>query len=168
MLYEMTVPQYIKVLGNLSKFLDKAAQYADHKKFDTSVLMNSQLAPDQFNFARQVQIACDGAKISTSRVTGKEAPKNDDNEKTFSDLKARIESTVKFLKSISEKDFVGAETRSVTTPRWEGKTMLGTNFVISHAIPNFYFHIAMAYAILRHNGVDLGKNDYLGELPYQK
>ncbi len=166
MLYDMTIPQFIKILGNLSHFLDKAAQHADHKKFETSVYMNSRLAPNQFDFTKQVQIACDTAKLTASRLTGKEAPKNEDNEKTFAELKTRIESTTKFLKTITAKDFEGADVKRITTPRWEGKTLSGKDLVICHSIPNFYFHVTTAYAILRHNGVEVGKADYLGPLPF--
>ncbi len=166
MIYELTVPQFTKMLSNLNVFLEKAAQFADHKKFEMDVLLQSRLAPDQFNFIKQVQIACDTAKLGVSRLTGKQAPAHDDQEKTLPEIRARIESTIAFLKSVNEKDFSGCETKTITTPRWEGKTLTGKEFCIHHVIPNFYFHMTTAYAIFRHNGVDLGKKDFLGALPF--
>lgn len=168
MLYDVTVPQFIKTLGNLNAILDKATQYAEAKKFDTAVFMQSRLAPDQLDFTKQIQIATDTAKLGVARVSGKnkDAPKHDDAEKTFAELKTRIDSVISYLGTFSEKDFAGAAERRVTTPRWEGKTLSGAEFIIHHAIPNFYFHVTMAYAILRHNGVDIGKKDFLGPIPY--
>ncbi|MEK6772369.1 MAG: DUF1993 domain-containing protein [Bdellovibrionota bacterium] len=167
MLYEITIPQFIKMLGNLNNLLTKAEQYAQTKKFDTEVLAQSRLAPDQFNFIRQVQIACDTAKLAASRLTGKEAPQHPDTEKTFTELKERITSTIAYLKDFTEKDFVSAPEKAISQPRWEGKYLTGTEFTYQHALPNLYFHITTAYAILRHNGVDVGKKDYLGPMPYK-
>ena len=168
MLYDLTIPQFTKMLLNLNTILDKGAQQAEAKKFEIEILLNSRLAPDQFNLIRQVQIACDTAKLAGARLTGKEAPKHDDSEKTLSDLRTRIQQTVSFLNSLTAKDFEGAEKRQITQPRWEGKYLLGTEYVIQHALPNLYFHVTTTYAILRHNGVDCGKKDYLGEIPYRK
>jgi hypothetical protein len=168
MLYEMTVPQAKKMLHNLLHILDKGAAYADAKKIDSSILLNSRLAPDQFNLIRQVQIACDTAKLGIARLAGKEAPSHDDKEQTLADLKARIDSTLSFLGTFSAKDFAGAEEKRISTPRWEDKTLSGLDYTIHHILPNMYFHITTAYAILRHNGVEVGKKDYLGELPFKK
>lgn len=168
MLYELTIPQFAKTLNNLSRILDKGAQYAEQKKFDVEVLLQSRLAPDQFNLTRQIQIACDTAKLCASRLSGKEAPVHTDQEKTLAELKTRIEQTVAYLNSFSKKDFSGAESKEIHHPRWEGKWLTGEDYVLQHAIPNFYFHVTTAYSILRHNGVDIGKKDYLGELPYRK
>ncbi len=168
MIYELTVPQFAKTLRNLSAILDKATRYAEAKKFDTEVLLNSRLAPDQFPLTRQIQIACDTAKLCVSRLTGKEAPVHEDSEKTLSELKARIEKVLAYLNQFSAADFKGMEERRVSQPRWEGKYLLAPEFLVQHALPNFYFHITTAYSILRHNGVDLGKKDFLGELPYKK
>lgn len=168
MFYEMTVTQFIKMLQNLSTFTEKAVHFAETKKFDLDVLMNARLAPDQFNFIRQVQIACDTAKIGASRLTGKEAPTHPDTEKSWPELKARIESTIEYLKTFSPKDYVEASGRKISQPRWEGKWLSGEEFATQHMIPNFYFHITTAYAILRHNGVDVGKKDYLGAMPYKQ
>jgi len=167
MIFETTVPQFVKSLQNLEKMLNKAAIFAEHKKFEMEVLLNSRLAPDQFNLIRQIQIACDTAKLAASRLSGKEAPAHKDDEKTLTDLKTRIDQTISYLKTFSAKDFEGSATKHITQPRWEGKYLLGDEFVLNHAIPNFYFHITTAYAIMRHNGVDIGKKDYLGEMPFK-
>lgn len=167
MIYDLTIPQFTKTLNNLNAMLDKAAGFADSKKFEIDVLLQSRLAPDQFNFIRQVQIACDTAKLGASRLTGKAAPVQEDNEKTLSEVKARIESVVKYLGEFKPEDFKNAMTTTITQPRWEGKTLTGEQYVIHHVIPNFYFHITTAYSILRHNGVDVGKKDFLGALPYK-
>ena len=126
------------------------------------MFLGIRLAPDQFAFARQVQITCDTAKLAASRLTGKEAPTHADTEKTLDELRARVRSVIAYLDGFSAKDFEGAATRSVTQPRWEGKTMSGGDYFLEHAVPNFYFHLTHVYAILRHNGVSVGKRDYLG------
>lgn len=168
MLFDMTVPQFIHMLHNLNVILDKAAVHATEKKFEMEVLLNSRLVPNQFNLIRQVQIACDTAKLCAARLSGKDAPVFDDSEKTLPELKARIENTISYLKTISAADFNGAEEKHISQPRWEGKYLTGKEFVIHHAVPNLYFHVTTAYSILRHNGVEIGKKDYLGELPYKK
>ncbi len=169
MFYELTVVQFTKALNNLSAILDKGAAHAEAKKIDVSVLLNSRLAPDQFNLIRQVQIACDTAKLGVARLTGKveSAPKHADTEATLPELKARIQDVIDYLASFKLEDFAGAADIHVSQPRWEGKYLTGTEFAIQHAIPNIYFHITTAYAILRHNGVDIGKKDYLGSMPYK-
>lgn len=168
MIFESTVTQFIKMLENMTLILDKAAGFADSKKVEMDVLLQSRLAPDQFNLIRQIQITCDTAKLCASRLTTKEAPVNADTEKTLSELKARIESTINYLKTFSPKDYAEASKRHITQPRWEGQYLSGDEFVQNHAIPNFYFHMSTAYAILRHNGVEIGKKDYLGKMPYKK
>lgn len=168
MLHSSIIPQFIKTLSNLSRILDKGAQYADSKKAAPEVLWNSRLALDQFHLTRQIQIACDTAKLGVSRLTGKDAPKHDDQEKTLGELKTRIEETIGYLHSIKSSDFNGAEERRISQPRWEGKYLLGIEYVTQHLTPNFYFHVTTAYSILRHNGVDIGKKDYLGEMPYKQ
>jgi hypothetical protein len=165
MLYEITITQYIKMLDNLSHILNKAAQYAEGKKFDLDVLLNSRLAPDQFNLIRQVQITCDMAKFGAARICGKEAPSHPDTETTLAELQARIKAVQDYLASFKPEDFAGADVRHVSQPRWEGKYLTGTEFVIQHSLPNIYFHITTAYSILRHNGVDVGKKDFLGAMP---
>lgn len=167
MYYEITVTQFTKMLKNLNQIFDKAVQFAETKKFDFDVLLQNRLAPDQFNFIRQIQIACDTAKLGAARLTGKEAPSHQDTEKTLPELKARIESTIAYLSTFTPKDFAGSSERKISQPRWEGKWMTGEEYFIEHVTPNFYFHFTTAYAILRNNGVDLGKKDYLGPMPYK-
>lgn len=166
-MYQMTVPQFIKILRQLDSILDKGAAFAASKKIDFDVLLHSRLAPDQFNLLRQIQIATDSAKLGVARVTTKAAPEHADTEKTLSDLKTRLQTTISYLETVQEKDFVGAVDRRITTPRWEGKTVSGAEYITQHTIPNFYFHVTTAYSILRHNGVEIGKKDYLGPMPFK-
>lgn len=167
MIYDLTVNEFTKMLHNMNAILDKATEFSATKKFDVNVLLESRLAPDQFNFTRQIQILCDTAKKCASQLTGKEAPVQADNEKTMPELKARINSVVSYLATFTAKDYTESGSKIITQPRWEGKTLTGSEFVVHHAIPNFYFHLTTAYAILRHNGVDVGKRDYLGVMPYR-
>lgn len=166
MMYEQFT-QFSKMLNNLSALLDRGQAFSEAKKIDPEVLLNSRLAPDMFNLIRQVQIACDSAKLGASRLSGKDAPTHDDKEKTIPELKARIESTIGFLSTVKEADFKGWEERKISQPRWEGKWLTGHDYFHQHVIPNVYFHITTAYAILRHNGVDIGKKMFLGEMPYK-
>ncbi|MFO0746015.1 MAG: DUF1993 domain-containing protein [Myxococcota bacterium] len=163
-MYYTIIKQMKKGLGQLDSWLVKATTHATAKGYDPNVLANMRLAPDQFDFKRQVQIACDTAKLASARMTGKEAPKHDDHEKTIDELRARIASTVGWLDQLGADDFAGAGERVISQPRWEGKTMTGADYFVEHAVPNFFFHLTTAYAILRHNGVELGKRDYLGPL----
>ncbi|AOP33901.1 hypothetical protein A0128_08650 [Leptospira tipperaryensis] len=167
MLYEITILQFTKMLKNLSVLLERGASHAETKKVDVEILLNSRLALDQFHLIKQVQIACDTAKLGVSRLTGKDAPKHDDQEKTLSELQTRIQSVLEYLGTFSEKDFNESEDRKISQPRWEGKYLTGKEFAIQHAIPNFYFHITTAYSILRHNGVEIGKKNYLGDMPFK-
>lgn len=168
MLYDITIPQFSKMLHNLTLILNKAQTHAKEKKFEVDVLLNERLTPNMFNLIRQVQIACDTAKLCASRLSGKEAPVNDDSEKTLEELKTRIQQTISYLETFGAKDFEGAESKHISQPRWEGKYLTGKEFVIHHALPNLYFHITTCYAILRSNGVEIGKKDYLGEMPFKK
>ncbi len=156
--------QMKKMLGQIDKWLDAAATHAKEKSFDANVFLDFRLAPDQFAFARQVQIACDTAKTAAARLAGKEAPNHPDTEKTIDELRARAKTVIAYLDGFSAKDFEGAATRVITQPRWEGKTMTGADYFREHAQPNFFFHTTVTYEILRHNGVVLGKRDYLGAL----
>ncbi|WP_372625216.1 DUF1993 family protein [Arsukibacterium sp.] len=169
MFYDLTVVQNSKMLKNLSAILDKGAAYAEQKKFDVRVLLNSRLAPDQFTLIRQVQIACDSAKLGAARLTDQvdSAPKHADDEVNLAQLQQRITDTIDYLASFKKADFDSAATVRVSQPRWEGKYLDGYEFLIQHVMPNVYFHITTSYAILRHNGVDVGKKDYLGALPYK-
>ena len=156
--------QMKKQLGQLDAWLVAAGAHADTKKFDSKVLLGLRLAPDQFAFDRQVQIACDTTKFAVSRITGKEAPSHPDDETTLDQLRARVASAIAYLEGYSAEDFEGAEDRTVTQPRWEGQVMSTHDYLLQHVMPNFYFHLTHVYAILRHNGVNLGKRDYLGTL----
>jgi hypothetical protein len=166
MTYEF-VPQFSRMLKNLSHLLDKAETFAQTKKFDVSNLLTARLAPDQFNFIRQIQLTCDTAKAFGARLAGKEVPKHEDKETTVAELQQRIHLTNQFLETLKAEDFKGWETRQITNQRREGKFIPGSEFAMHQAIPNFYFHMTAAYEILRHNGVEIGKMDYLGELNYR-
>lgn len=163
-MYYLTIQQFKKILTNISGLLDKAVQYSETKKFDIGNLLNARLAPDQFNFIRQVQIACDNAKYTAARLCGKEAPKHEDNEKTVGELKERINTVVEYLNSYTENDFTGAAERKIVLPFRPTEAFSGEEYLIEFSIPNFYFHVCTAYAILRHNGVDIGKRDYIGNI----
>jgi hypothetical protein len=165
-LYPMVL-QMKKLLGNLDGFLEKAASYAAAKKVDQGVMLQLRLTPDMFPFVRQVQATCDQAKYAVGRTTGKDIPAHPDTEQTVDDLKKRVASVISYLDGFSERDFAELDARTVTTPRWEGKSMTATNYFVEHAMPNFYFHLTSAYAILRANGVELGKRDYLGALTWR-
>ncbi len=165
MLHDQTVVQFAKMLQNLSAFFEKATANATTRKFDPNLLATMRLAPDQFPLARQVQIACDTARLGVCRLTGREATPAPDTETTLAELRERVESTVAFLRTVRPDEFAGAEERQISQPRWAGKWLTGAEFAHRHVIPNFYFHVTTAYAILRHNGVDLGKKDYLGTMP---
>ena len=163
-MYYETFGQMKKMLAQLDKWLEAAEAFAKTKSFEPSLFLGFRLAPDQFAFARQVQTACDTAKLAASRLSGKEAPTYPDTEQTLEELHARVRSVIAYLDTLSAKDFEGAASRVVTQPRWEGKVMSGSDYFVEHAVPNFYFHLTHAYAILRNNGVNLGKRDYLGAL----
>jgi hypothetical protein len=159
-----TLGQMKKMLGQLDGWLEKAAAHAEAKKFDKSVYLDLRLAPDQFPFVRQVQSTCDTAKLAASRLSGKDAPKHEDNEKTLDELRTRVKAVIAYLDGFTAADFEGADKRVITQPRWEGKVMSGGDYFLEHAVPNFFFHATHVYAILRHNGVEIGKRDYLGKL----
>jgi uncharacterized protein len=166
MIYKLTIPRFLKALENLDACLDKGAHFAEQKKIDPEVLLQSRLAPDQFPLLRQIQISCDTAKLAAARLTGKTAPSHPDTEKTWADCKTRIRDTVEYLRTFSEQDFQGAESREISNKYWDGQQMRGDDYVLHHVLPNLYFHVTTAYAILRHNGVEIGKKDYLGALPF--
>jgi uncharacterized protein len=158
-----SVPLFVKMLGNLSYFLDKAQAHADAKKFDSANFMGTRLAVDMLPFWRQITIACDACKIGVARIAGVEAPKYEDNETTLAQLKERIAKTVEFLKSVDTAKLDGTETKDITFP--VGKDATRTMHLKHWVIPNFFFHVTTAYALLRHNGVDLGKGEYLVGAP---
>jgi uncharacterized protein len=161
-MYDSLYRQMKKTLGQVDHWLVIAAEYAKTRSFDPNLYLGFRLAPDQLPFARQIHLACDTAKLSSSRLTGKEAPVHADTETTIDELRARVASVIAYLDGFSTEDFEGAATRVITTPRWEGKVMSGHDYFLEHALPNFFFHVSHVYAILRHNGVPLGKRDYLG------
>jgi hypothetical protein len=159
--------QFAKTLTNLAVILDKAQKNADARKFDVGILLQSRLAPDMFHLVRQVQIATDTAKFGVAKLCGVDAPKWEDNETTLADLKARIHKAIDYIQSATPAQFSGWETRKTLNPRREGKYLPGDEYLYQYVIPNFFFHVTTAYAILRHNGVDIGKNDFLGEIQYR-
>jgi hypothetical protein len=161
-MYTETFLQFKKQLGQLDKWLGTASDYAKSKNFDPDVFPSLRLAPDQFPLARQVQIACDTVKLSYGFLTGKAVQPQEDNEKTIPELQVRVRSIIALLDGIDAKDFDGAATRVVSQPRWKGEWMTGADYFIEHTVPNFFFHLTTAYSILRHNGVGIGKRDYLG------
>ncbi len=146
-------------------FLDKAAAYAEAKKFDVSVLINARLAPDMLPFVKQIQIASDNAKFGVARLANLEAPKFEDNEKTFDELRARVKKTIDFIKSVPASAFEGAEDRDIKIVM-PNRTieMKGLTYLRGWVLPNVFFHVTTAYLILRHNGVDVGKRDFLGDV----
>jgi hypothetical protein len=167
MIYTSLFPAIPNGLKHLTTLLDEGKNYSVSKNFDFDILLHSRLAPDQFPLIKQVQIACDTAKHGVARLIGKDAPIHDDSEKNLDDLKNRIVSVKDFISSFSKTDFDGAESRKIKTPRWGEKYLTGENYTRYHVIPNFYFHLTTAYSILRHNGVDIGKKHFLGEMPFQ-
>jgi hypothetical protein len=156
---------FTKTLENLEKWMDKADESAKARSFDVDVLAKARLAPDQFEFVRQVQSACDQAKYAAAYLAGKPAPSHPDTEQTFAELRERIRKCNGFLATVQEMDLAGAEQRKVAPPWLGGRWLSGHDYLVHVAVPNFFFHATMAYAILRHNGVVLGKMDYIGSLP---
>jgi hypothetical protein len=166
-LYSMTIPVFMRSLTNLANILEKAEHHAGETKFDLDHLLSDRLYPDMLPFTRQVQVACDTSKFAASRLSGVEAPSFSDDEKTTHELIARIRKTVEFLKSVSPDHYAGAEEKEVSLPYFPGKVFDGFTYTTEYALPNFFFHVTIAYALLRHNGVPLGKSDYLGSLTFR-
>ena len=162
-MFQASVPRLINALNNLSHILDKAQAHIDAKKIDASALIQFRLYPDMLNFTRQIQIASDTAKGVVARLAGVEIPVYEDNEQSIADLKARIAKTIAFIQGFKPEQIDGTEDKDIITKRGEKETHYkGMQFLLGHAIPNVYFHTTTAYAILRHNGVEVGKRDYLG------
>jgi hypothetical protein len=162
-LHAASVGVFEPMLTNLSAILDKAVSYAQAKKIDPAVLLAARLAPDMFPLSRQVQLASDFAKNSTARLAGQDPPRFADEEQTFEDLKARIARTLDFLKTVPAAALEGAEDRDIRVPlRDRALEMKGLPFLQRFALPNFFFHVTTAYALLRNAGVEIGKRDYLG------
>jgi hypothetical protein len=165
MTHNESIRLFEKTLENLGRWMDKAGEHAAAKSFEVDVLAQARLAPDQFTFAQQVQAACDQAKYAAAYASGKQAPSHPDTEKTFAELRERIDKCLGFLETVQAKDLEGAEDRKVAPPWLGGRWLTGQDYLVHVAVPNFFFHATMAYAILRHNGVTLGKMDYIGSLP---
>lgn len=157
--------QFTKMLHTLSTLLDKAQRHAEANKFESEVLLNANLSPDMLPLTSQVQMVCDTASLATSVLSNKQTPAFENTERTIPELKARIEKTINYVSSIKESDFSNWEERIVAPPGWAG-AFLGKDYFYQHAVPNFYFHMVTAYAILRHKGVRIEKMDYIGQLPF--
>ncbi|MBL0143500.1 MAG: DUF1993 domain-containing protein [Betaproteobacteria bacterium] len=162
-MYQASVPTFTRVLANLAAVLEKAASHAEAKKLDPAVLMGSRLYPDMFPLVKQVQIAADAAKGGAARLAQVEPPAYEDNEASFADLVARLRRTIAYLETLKPEQIDGSEDRTVTwKTRTATKSMHAMPYLLNHVLPNLYFHVTTAYAILRHNGVEIGKGDFLG------
>jgi hypothetical protein len=162
-IYQASVPVFQQILTSLSAILHKAAAHAETKKIDPSVFLTARLAPDMFPLTRQIQIACDHAKGASARLAAVEIPSFPDTETTFAELQARITKTLDFIKGLKPAQFEGAETREVKLKiGGNDLTFTGQKYLLHGAFPNFFFHAATAYDILRHNGVEVGKRDFIG------
>lgn len=166
-MYYHAIGQLTQALRNLETWLDKAEQHAAAKKFDVGVLMTGRLAPDMKPFIYQVQSACDYVKAGAAWLSGQVPPRHEDDEKTIDEVRGRIRKTVAFAESVREAQYTDAAERRVSLSfAPSGKILVGEDYLLQMSIPNVYFHVAMAYAILRHNGVDLGKMDFLGPVKW--
>jgi uncharacterized protein len=163
-MYQASAPRFVNMLNNLSAILDKAQAHVDAKKLDAAALTAFRLYPDMFPLSRQVQIACDSAKGAVARLAGVEIPKHEDTEQTIAELKARIAKVIAFIGTIKPAQIDGSEDKAIVlTLRGNDVRFNGMQFLLSFAYPNFYFHVTTAYDILRHNGVELGKQDFIGK-----
>jgi len=164
-MYQASVPVFVKGLTNLKAILEKAAAHAQAKKIDETVFAGARLYPDMLPLTGQVQIATDFARGTTARLAGVEMPKWEDNEKTLAELIARVDKTLEYVKPFTAAQIDGSEGKEITrTLRGQPRTFTGLNYLLQFALPNFYFHSTTAYALLRHNGVEIGKMDFLGTL----
>ena len=162
-MFQASVPRFVNILGNLTNILDKAQAHVDAKKLDVASLTSYRLFPDMLPMTKQVQIACDTAKGVVARLAGIEIPAHEDNEKTLAELKARIAKTIAFMKGVTPGQIDGTEEKDIVIKRGDKETHYkGMQFLLGHAVPNVYFHVATTYNILRHNGIEIGKRDYLG------
>jgi len=166
-LYDHTVPRFAKALDQCDLWIVKTIEFAKSKGFEADTLLTARLAPDMFPLVRQFQSICDQTKFVCARVTGKEVPSHADTEKTWDEVRGRVRSAREVLSSFTREDFEGAEKRHVTLPWVQGKYLTGEDYVFDFGLLNFHFHLATAYAILRHNGVPLGKPDFIGGLPFK-
>ena len=162
-MHSASVPIFVRMLANVNTWLDKAEAHATAKKFDTSVYLGARLAPDMLPFTKQIQIACDTVKFCVARLAGVDSPKFDDNETTLTELRERINATIAYVKSVPAEQIDGSEEKDITLPRRDGPIIMKGEAYLKHfVLPNFFFHLTTAYALLRHNGVEVGKMDYLG------
>ena len=162
-MYQASIPTITRALNNLAAVLEKGAAHAEAKKFDASALVESRLFPDMFPLAKQVQIASDSAKGGAARLAQAQPPAFEDNETTFAELIERCKKTVAYLETLKPEQIDGGEDRTVTwQTRSATKSMQGQPYLLNHVLPNVFFHVATAYDILRHNGVEIGKQDFLG------
>lgn len=164
-LYQFTLPIFTKSLKALDQLIAKIETQLADKNIEESVLMEARLAPDMFPFKKQVQVVCDNAKGAAARLAGTEIPSHPDTEATLEELRARIAKTLNFLATIDESSFADAADRQTTLPYFPGKYMTGFDYAREYALPNFFFHLTTAYAILRKEGFEIGKADYMGGLP---
>jgi hypothetical protein len=163
-MHNVLVPTANRMLGNVLVLFDKTEAFAAQKKIEPSVLLNSRLAPDMFALTRQLQIACDTVKGAAARLTGTEIPSHPDTETSFADLRARIAKTLDFINGIDAAKYAGSEDRDIVLNMRTGEMRFkGLDYLLHFVLPNFYFHVTTIYAILRHNGVELGKQDFLGK-----
>jgi len=162
-----SVQEQKKMVRQLDAWIEKGVAFAKAKSFDPGVLLAARLAPDQYPLLRQAQAVCDNAKFAAARLSSKEAPKHPDTEQTVDDVRASIAACLAFLETLEPADFEGAEARLIELPFMPGKVIKGNDYLTEMALPNFYFHLTTAYAILRHNGVDLGKADFIGSMKMQ-
>ena len=164
-MYDVSIPVFVLHLNNLSAILDKAESHAEIKKVDPKTLPQVRLIVDMLPLSAQIQIACDHAKGATARLASLPVPKHEDTEATISELKARVAKTLDFIKTVKPEQLQGAETREIVLEFPQGKLKFtGLNYLTNFAMPNFFFHLTMAYALLRKNGVELGKRDFLGPI----
>ncbi len=162
-MYQASVPRFVNILGNLSRILDKTQAHIDAKKIADATLTGYRLFPDMLPLTTQVQIACDSAKGVVARLSGVDAPAFEDKETTIAELKERVGKTIAFIESVPADKIDGTEDKAIVTKRGDKETHYkGMQFLLGHAVPNFYFHVTTTYAILRHNGVEIGKRDFLG------
>lgn len=164
-MYDVSIPSFERALGSLAAILDKGAAYAAAKKFDSAVLVHVRLAPDMLPLVAQVQIACDMVKGAAARLAGIEIPKYEDKEASLEDLKGRVKKTLDFVAGVTAAQLKGAEEREIVLETRAGTLKFsGLTYLTHFVLPNLYFHVGMTYALLRHNGVELGKKDYLGAI----
>ena len=164
-MHSASVPIFVRMLGNLAAWLDKAEAHATAKKFEPSVYLTARLAPDMLPLPTQIQIACDAAKFCVARLAGVEAPAFADDETTLDELRQRVRKTIDYLQSVPAAQIDGSDAREISVPRRAGPLLMKGEMYLKHfVLPNFFFHVTTVYALLRHNGVSLGKSDFLAGL----